>query len=243
MSADIELDRHPGSAELLDYYLGDVSLDRREWIQDHLALCPECVRTVLDLDAFPNPAVPGLREHLSSADISAEWERFRERARGARLSGGWRAFVRTALPWGLAAALFIVSLSLGVQTAMLQRQVGGLSRPRGGVELVDLSPVADRIERFDGKAEGVQLSSWADRLVLILNLADAHSFTEYEIEMMAVDGRRVWHGVGLHRTQEGTVVLEVPRQFLAAGSYRIRLFGAHSRGGTPVVEYSLLLRH
>ncbi len=240
--ANTEPSRHPTPDELLHYHAGEVSPEQRESIQDHLALCPECVRAVLDLDTFPNLPVSGPEERLSTEEISAQWERFRKRAGQVRSSSRWRTFEPAALYWKLAAALLIVCLGLGVQMARLQRQVWNLSRPRGGVELVDLSPLEGRVERTEEETEGIQPFSWADRLVLILNLADVRSFPEYEAEITATDGHEVWRGGGLRQTPEGNFALEVPRRFLPAGSYSIRLFGVSTQGRTLVAEYSLRLR-
>lgn len=241
--ANTEPSEHPTPDELLHYHVGEVSPEQRESIQDHLALCPECVRTVLDLDTFPNLPVPGPGERLSTEEISVEWERFRKRAEQARSSSSWRTFRPSNLPWKLAAALLVVCLGLGIQMVRLQRQVGSLSRPRGGVELVDLSPVESRAERAEGEAQGFQPHPWADRLVLILNLVDIRSFPEYEVQIAVADGHEVWRGRELRRTPEGTFALEVSRRFLPSGSYRIRLFGIGPQGATPVAEYSFVLRN
>jgi hypothetical protein len=239
--ADTNPDRHPTPDELLDYHVGETSLEQRESIQEHLARCPMCVRTVLDLAAFPNLPVPGSEERLSSDEISAEWERFRERVGHFRPPGVWRTLGSIPLPWKLAAALFITCLGLSLQTVRLQRKMGDLSRPRGGVELVDLSPVDGKVERAEGGTEGFRPLPWADRLVLLLNLADVRSFPEYEAEITAADGHEVWRG-GIRQTPDGTFALEVPRRFLPSSSYHIRLFGFGPQGRIPVAEYSLVLR-
>jgi hypothetical protein len=226
----------------LDYHDGDISPEQRERIQDHLALCRACLRTVLDLDAFPDLPPQGSEERLSSGELAIEWGRFQEQAGAARSAVRRRSLLTSAaLPWGLAAALLAVIVGLSVQTVRLQRQAGELSQPQGGVELVDLSPVDGKLERAEAETEGIRLSAWADRLILILNLADIRSFPEYEVELVTADGREVWRGGGLRRSPEGTFALEVPRRFLSAGSYRIRLSGASPEGRTAVAEYSLIL--
>ena len=232
---DTELNRHPTPDELLDYHVRDASPEQRERIQDHLTLCPQCVQAVLDLDRFPNLPISG-PERLSSTELVAEWELFRERAKQARSYSG-----RRFLPWSLAAALLIAIAGAGIQMTRLQRQVEDLSQPRGGVELLDLFPVDGELERVEEEREGVQLLPWSDRLVLILNLADVRSFPEYEAEILTAEGREVWRGGGLRRTPEGTFALEVPRRFLPVGSYRIRLFTGTSHGRILVAEYSLLV--
>ncbi|HBL26052.1 MAG TPA: hypothetical protein DD490_04370 [Acidobacteria bacterium] len=234
-------DEHPTPDELLDYHCDDASPEQRSRIQDHLALCPACVRTVLDLDSFPSIPVGGEEEGLSSEEIEAEWLRFQGKAAqapfGLRRSFEWAK----ALPWCIAAALLIVAAGLSIQAVRFHREA---TQPRGGLELVDLSPLADgRVEWREAEAtEGVRPASWADRIVLILSLADPRTFPEYEVEIAAAaDDRVVWHGTRLRRAQEGTLALELPRRFLAEGLYRIRLFGLRSEGRSPVAEYELRL--
>jgi hypothetical protein len=239
--AENERDWHPNPDELLDYHVGDVSSEQRERIQDHLVLCPECVQSLLDLDAFPDlPVDP--REKLSPGEIASEWERFQGEVRQSRASGARGILGSAAGSFKLAAALAAICLGLGLQVLRMERQMGNLSRPRGGLGIVDLSPIEGRIERAEGDAKGIQVSPETDRLVLILNLADADSSAGYEVAILAADGHEIWRGGGLQRTPEGTLALEVPRRFLTATSYRIQLFRVDSRERKSVAEYSLRLR-
>jgi hypothetical protein len=231
--------KHPTPDELLDYHTADISPEQRSRIQDHLVLCPDCIRTVLDLDSFPDIPPDVWKERLSSQEIEAEWLRFQGMATPARSI--WRSSfeLAKALPWGIAASLLIVTAGLSVQMVRFHREA---TQPRSGLELVDLSPLEDgKAEWREGEGEGVRPAPWVDRLVLILSLAAPRSFPEYAVEIAAADGRVVWHGTKLRRAQEGTLALELPRHFLTAGSYRIRLFGFPPEGRSPVAEYELHL--
>jgi len=232
---------HPTPDELLDYHAGDLNADERERIQDHLALCPACVRAVLDLDAFPHVEALRPEEGLADDEITAEWEHFRERTGKVRLLGGVRRFGPAAIPWAVAAGLVLAVLGLSLRLNRLQQRVGELAAPHSSVQLVDLFPAGGGVERSERGAGAVQPAPWAERFVLILNLADVGSFPEYAAEITAADGREIWRGGGLRRSPEGTFALEVPRRLLPAGAYRIRLFGSALSGPTPVAEYALRL--
>lgn len=46
------LETHPDPQELVAYHAGELGDEEAKRLQDHLVLCPECARALLDLDAF-----------------------------------------------------------------------------------------------------------------------------------------------------------------------------------------------
>lgn len=223
------LSDHPMPDELVDYQAGDLTVEERERIQDHLALCPACAQAVLDVGPLPEV-------RLSPRKVAAEWERFQERT-GAQPSR------RRFAPWprSLAAALLFVVFLLTFEVGRLRREVGDLSGPHAGVQLVDLLPAGEDVQRSADGEEAVQSPAWVDRLILILNLGDDTGFPVYESRITAADGREVWRGADL-RPSDGAFVLEVPRRLLPAGEYRIGLYGSAAGRRAPVAEYKLRLR-
>lgn len=232
---------HPSPDELLDYQAGDLSPQQREGIQDHLALCPECARAVLDLSRFPDVEPARQEDRLADADVAAEWRRFRERAgvapalhRPPRVS----RFASPRLAYALAASLLLAVLGLSLWISRLRGEVRALAEPTVNVVVADLVPREQAGERSAGDEETIGVPAWADRLLLILNLAEAAADGEYRVVISTVDGTRLWSRRGLRPSADGNFTLEVPRRLLPAGPYRIRLYGP--QGSTaPAAEYAI----
>ena len=82
---------HPGEEELVAYHAGEMGLEESKRVQDHLVLCPQCAKLLLDLDAFAaDAAVP-------DADLAAP----RRRNEGRR----W------LVPLAVAASILILVLA------------------------------------------------------------------------------------------------------------------------------------
>lgn len=223
---------HPAPEELLDYHHGGLAEADRERIQDHLVLCEACSRTVLDLGSFPDVEPPREADRLSEFELAADWKRFRERAFAKPVQPAGRP----RFPWAVAASLLVAAASLiwGVRQG---QQVRELSGPRADVFVADLVPLGSEV-RGPEAAEVVRVPAWADRVLLLLNLARGGAHPEYEVRVLAPDGREVWSRGGLRPSPDGTFALEVPADLLEGGPYRIRLLG----GGEVVAEYAVRLR-
>lgn len=228
--------KHPEPEELLDYHLGDLSPEDRERIQDHLVLCQECSRTVLDLDAFPDVEPAREEDRLSDFELAAEWRRFRERT-GAKPV---RRAASSRLPYALAAALLLAAIGLSLWTARLLERVRELSGPRADVHVADLVPLGIGV-RGPEAAEEVRVPDWAGRVLLILNLAGAKPYPEYEIRVLDPSGSEVWSLRGVRPGPDGTFALEAPADLLGGGAHEIRLLGLGARGAEPVARYGVRL--
>jgi Putative zinc-finger len=228
---------HPMPDELVDYHAGDLTAEERERIQDHLAVCPDCARAVLEMNSLPEPATLGPAERLGDRELTAEWERFRERTGPIRLHGGRRWAERPVLRYGLAAVL---ALAVAGLTFQLGRRVGGLQPVALQVQTIDLYP-AGEVLRGDENADAAQIGAWADALILRLALENGEAAGGHEVAIVAADGREVWRQGDLHSSPDGVVSLLVPRAQLPSGTYLVRLFAA-GPGTAPEAEYSLALR-
>lgn len=225
------LAHHPTSRELLDFLADDLPEAERELIEEHLALCRTCARTALELAAFPEEELAPGEESLTKEELEAEWERFRAALSPARPT--WSGAALSRAGWALAASLLLAIVGLAVWNVRLSQE---LRAPRVDVAVVDLVPL-DAVERID-EAETVAIPGWADHVVLLLNFAEPTSSTLFQIEILAEDGRLAWISHGVRRGEEGTFAVEVPRRFLPAGVYRIRLSGL-GEVPEPIAEYSV----
>lgn len=227
------LEEHPLPEELLDYHAGDLREEDGERIQEHLALCPACVRTLLDLEAFPDVEPVRAEDRLTDVELARAWQRLKQTAAPAAPG---RARVQPPV-LALAAVLLLAVVGLSLWVVRLRGEVRALSSPQTSVLVADLIPQKEAVERAEGAEEVVLVPSWADRVLLILNLADPATHPAYRIEILAQDGREVWSRAGVRRSADGTFALEVPRRLLPAGRYRIRLFGIAGGSEVPVAEY------
>ena len=233
------LPEHPLPEELLDYHAGDLQEAERERIQEHLALCPACVRALLDLEAFPDVEPVRPEDRLTDIELARAWQRLQ-----GSVAPAAQGRSRIAPPvLALAAVLLLAVVGLSLWVVRLRGEVRDLSSPQTGVLVADLIPQKEAIERAEGGEEVVRVPAWAGRLLLILNLADPATHPSYRIEIRTQDGREVWSRAGVRRSADGTFALEVPRRLLPAGRYRIRLFGIEGGSELPVAEYAVRIEH
>jgi hypothetical protein len=213
---------HPSPEELLDYHLGDLAAGERERLQEHLAVCADCSRTVLDLAAFPEVEPDG----GSGAPAEAEWERLRRQAFPGR-----RPATVQLRTWGLLAASLLIAV-LGGYWA------GRQSRPAAEVFVASLVPIEE--VRSASEPEFVRVPRWARAVVLsLLPPPGSESRPDYEVELVDQGGKVVWGRGGLRANADGEVAVSVPR--LPAGTYGINLYGLPGR--TPAGEYAVQLEY
>lgn len=240
---------HPSPEELLAYQEGSQPAAERDRLQEHLAGCRECAGALLDLAAFPQLPAGRSEERLGAEDLEREWQRFAvaigEAAPRplavARRWGPWATTPAARLAYALAAGLLVVAVGLAARVARLESRLAELSQPQLNVYLGDLVPTAAARQRGEGPQQALHVPPEADRLLLLLNLADSRVYPEYEVEISDARGHPVWSRAGLRRSPEGTFTLELPRGFLPAGSYRLRLAGREGNERTPVVDYDFTI--
>lgn len=226
------LTAHPRPEDLLAYQAGDLPDEEADRIQEHLALCSECVRTVRDLSSFPDVEPAREEDRLSEDELAAAWTRLRQAV--APSTRRRRRFLSLT---GLAfAASLLVVLGLAFQVVRLQKSVRELSIPRADVQIADLVPGGEIRER-SGEEETIRLEPWAERILLILNLADARHYPQHRIDVATADGAVVWSRAGVYRDAGGIVAVELPKRLLPAGGYRIRLYGLGDGAPEPIAEY------
>ncbi len=254
-----EPDVHPGPEDLFAYLDRDLQEDAVERIREHLAFCPRCSRLVLDLENFPN-VKPLHGKPPSRATVSRSWEVFRERIHEGALESGdlemaepWASagplasrplfVIRDLLP-AIAAVLLILSIGLSGLVVSLRKRVGELSRPEVHVLLADLVPVGEAGIRARDSSVDIRVPGWADRVIIILNLFESSVYSEYHVEISdasQTSRRMVWSHQDLRRSPDRNFVLELPREFLPPGRYRIDLFGVDGERRVQLAEYLLAL--
>jgi hypothetical protein len=233
---------HPAPELLFEYQERLLTPVQAEEVQDHLALCPDCARMVLELAGTVPPAVPGAPSRLSEREMAEVWPGLRKRlpfpaAPSPAWAWAWRRpLERVALP--LAAAFLAATVGLSVWSASLLRDQQRLTRPQANVAIVNLAPQGQEVLREGKRPSAVPRD--AEEVLLVLNLADLRRFPTYRAEILtAADGRLLWAGDDLERSSRGNFTLRLPLSFLPPGRYRIRLFGLDGGRREPLADYEV----
>ena len=256
-----ELGGPPTPEELLAWRDGRLDPAERQSVEARMAVHPDAARALADLAAFPDvePA-PGTPE-LSEDDVEARWQSLRKRmeepeasspapistnvdggslsreageGRGAPVGqGGERP--RPSWPLLLAAAA-LLSLALGFFLGRASRPP--LPEAAVNVAIAELTPVDEGGVRSPSP---VELPEESEELVLVLGLLGGGEHADYEAEILAADGTRIWSGSGLRPTPLGTFHLGFRREALPPGTYRIHLFGREGGRRVQLATYELRL--
>ena len=233
--------RHPETDDLVNYSTGALSPAEDESIQEHLALCNECAQLVLDLRAILAP--PREREEQASPALVQEWERLRARLDRRPLPPVDLDTPFSKLAWLLAASL-VVTLGLLTWDLGLYRSLELARQPLSDLQLVDLAPLAGGAERSPEHPVEVAVAPLVRKVALLLNLGELRSFPRYTVTLVDPDDRVAWRAPAAWRGEDGTFVLEVPRQSLATlGPYRIVLDGRSGGATTRLATYAFMVVH
>ena len=235
---------HPGPEALAAYHAGELTEPEERRLQDHLLGCPECAALLLDLDGLSDPGFGA--GSLAPADQETLWRSLQSEIRKeepvpaplAPVVPLRRAVSPRWLP-ALAAALLAVTIGLSAWVASLQRKVDVLSRPQPNATVIQLSPLTTRGR---GSRSEVQADA-SRRLTLILYLPGPSSrAARYRAEVFRGDGSKALEVPGLvfQEDLEG-VSLELSRDEIGPGDYRLRLFGGTGKGAPEklAAEYPL----
>jgi hypothetical protein len=250
---------HPTPEDLAAYQAGELGTDQRERIKDHLAICEDCSRLLLDLAEFERfePA----RESIAPVDARAEasWQRLRERLKEEAEERGevereeehadeavpilkpfpsrrrmpiWR---RPALPWALAAGLALCVAGLGMRMGSLERQVEDLAGPKV-VRTVSLSS-EDDVTRGEGDAESpVRAGARVGYDLLLPSDPSIPSYPLYSVEIVSAAGGAAPVPVGRERAVDGLLRVVLPSA-PEAGDYFFQVSGVRGEKETPVGRY------
>ena len=236
------LQLHPLPEEMVAYDSRELADEVCARIRDHLAICPQCAQTVLDLSTFPEVPLRAMEMRLSPEEDEEDLRHLLgqlpdEQAEVLTFAGPVPGPRRR---WVVAVAASFIAGALGLGL-WLAEVPSPLRHPaedvREGV-LLDLYPV-DRGSRGSRADEAVEIPAGESHLVLLLNASDLGEFVAYEVEISSALGM-VLSRDGLKPGDKGTFTLVVPRSFLPAGSYELSLYGtAQERERTQLARYRI----
>ncbi len=242
------LAEHPTPEALTAYDADELTPEQDDRIQEHFLECRDCPELLLDYKTFTAPdaadqEVPG----LSDSWVAASWESLRARLAAETHAGRWRSFVArlvgrfpsAPMAYALATGFFACSVGLSFWVTSLQREVGWLQEPQLNLPIAYLHLA--EATRGDQPASSFVVPPGVRSFLLVLTPLVEPMETGYRLEIRTRDGGEVWSGSGLARTDEGTFVIGLSRQFLKAGEYRILLFHDGGGGAKVVEEYAMRL--
>ncbi len=245
-----DLGSHPSSETLLAYHGGELSEKERSGLHAHLAWCPGCAQTILDMTAFPNIEVRAESLERTPEEEAADWQAIQERLRAdetdvstdsaappaARPRKARRRISYTPLH-ALAASLVLAVLGLSFWVLQLKQQVTELDQVQVNVFVSDLEAVGGEASRDVGTVATIAVPPGMDRVVLLLSYTGFQPFDDFEVEILDARGSLLWSHGGLARTPEGSFSVEISKSRLPTGRYEIRLYGSEGEDKKPLASY------
>lgn len=246
---------HPDFEEIVAYDRGEVDDGRRARIQEHLALCPECTRWLLDYRELDRaqPVVGG--DTVSAAwqrERGTAWDEIQRRIGGLKETAPVRAdeaggaargpLRRSEDPTDYRMARFWATAALAAACAILsvllwQARVE-LEQPRP-VELVTLAPAGSGTLRGGAPPDRVVVRPAAGhRMVLVLAYAGIGERDLFAAEIFPPTGEGPSRVVEVRRHGDGTLAVEMGSD-PTPGQYRIVLYELGGSEPREVATYGL----
>lgn len=208
---------HPSPEELSAYQANELSPEREDAIQEHLAGCSLCTGALLDLHRFLDPPEEDRpREGVADFEKAAEWRVLRERMRSEpekprtrepgkdyRLVKALRAFQT------LAAVLGVLVVGLSVYAVRPHGQPGILPPPQ--------EPLSFTVTRSFGQVE----TPLEIHLPFGLRFYTSSEYRKYRVEILDSDKRPRYSAETT--LSEGIIPLE--KGALSPGTYEVVLSG------------------
>lgn len=233
------LDAHPAVEALIAYQAGELPDQERDQFRRHLARCPRCTATVLDLASFPD-----LESRRPEVDPEAahedDWRAIRRQLHESPVPAHPPAAGRSLGVYrALAAGLALLVIGFSFSTVRLANRVSELSRPRANVLVHDLLPVEEGGTRAHGGLEILEIPDGVEYVVLVLNVEDVADHRDYRITIVGRDGEVFFQRHGLVPTPEGSFSIELPRDRLPTDDVRFQLEGLDDAQALPLAAYTL----
>ncbi len=227
---------HTTLEEWTAYRRGELPEEESGRLREHLLACSECLDQVLLDPAVYCRSAPQDPHQVSEFELAAARRALRARHEAERLKR-WR------MPASIAASLLVAALGASTVTAVHHKSLSAeLSRPQLNVPIETLENAQVRGE--ENVDLTVEVPPGASTFTLVLPVGSGDAFTDYRLEILDAEGRQVWSGRGLVVDHYSTATLGLSRSFLAAGKYRVRLWGiAEGQQEKEIGAYPVEIRY
>ena len=207
----------PTVEEMFAYRRGDLSGDEEARVRELLICWPELLRALMT--PYPDDAADALPPEV----VERQWKAMQRETIG----GGRVLSFRTALT-AVAATLAIILGALLFQARLEMR------RPRALPQQI-LLPDAQRGPGGDA----TKLIGSDDAYLLTLTVIGDQRFEGYRCELVDAAGGSLWRSDLLHRNEDDTFAVLVPRAFLTPGQYKLILYGINGKRQEQIETYTV----
>jgi hypothetical protein len=220
-------DAHPTVEEIIAYHAGELPEEPHQALQQHLLLCRDCPDLILALDGFAR--LPEMEPEAAPAGMDSAWESVRRRlATEGWFEGGRSQRFRWAAPrYLLAAAAILVVACLGFFLLRPAPSLRIVEQPPSGLPQWELDATVRRGEEATQKI-GNPASEGG--FILAASPEGRWASPAYQVELLGPGDKPLWSSPWRPKSPSSRFLLEVPRGFLSAGEYLLRLSG---RQGAP----------
>lgn len=129
------------------------------------------------------------------------------------------------------------------QIAVLQEQVGSLTRPSVNTPVIELAPRPRSLRGEKPETYIVRFPAGATVATLILHSNHDQSFSDYLIDLTDASNKQVALNPGLMKSSRGTYSFSIPKGSFPEGRYLLRLVGIREQTLRILEEYPLEIRH
>lgn len=247
------MNEHPTVDTLVRWQDGLLSADEAAAVRRHVGACSECTEDLEGLDAWDSDEETVDESLLpSAAEVAAERRRFDQRLAAEGSTGMPSAEKTPAIPlrrprpgWlyrlPLAAAALLATLLAGVWLGTrLDRPPDSRPATSKTPFFASLRAQGDAPRRSSG--EEIEWPPKFDSLDLRLLLGDVTPHESYRVEVLDAGGEVRHHHDDLPQQPNGSFVLSLPRETLAAGSYTVRLLARDGDEEQELATFPFLLR-
>ncbi len=235
---------HSDPEQLLAYHLGELDAATAEAVEQHLGMCSECSRHVLDMARFlagdtaanaertdelnVERLMRSVTEALAAeqADMAAMNETEPPPSPWLKGRGAPGVHLFTTLGFARAAAVIFAAATAalaGYLVSSREHSTAGVGLTMANVPVFELTTSETR---GPGERDTIQLPSDAPGALLVFPLATNQAFARFELTVVEMpSGNVAFRRSDMRRTAGGLLTLVVPRDFLPAGDYRVTIYG------------------
>lgn len=265
-------DRHPSDDDLVAYEAGELAGEAYRLVQDHLLVCADCARLILELSLLDPRALTG-EDPVSEHQIEQSLRRMRARLRPldpvprpvandplpapfahrasparARHAPDWTAGGGELASGAQTGWYKALAAGLSVAVLGLAGWVGLLHSRRGGPEInTFVWSVSDTSTRGGtDQAEVVEVPAGSNAVTLILSaskLGEQDAASFSGFRVEVSGAGRAWSRDGLRVVGFDSFSVTLPKKEFPAGTYEVRILGARNGQQELLAEYALQLRY
>lgn len=227
-----KLGEPPTAEEMLAYTRGELPAETAARVRAWLVCNPDLARALMQ--PFPaDDAKPGDPDFLSPEELARHWTSLQQRIHAPATARMGRLLQFPSRWTALAAALALVFAGLYWQAESKVRRLDRELREPRALESQLLLPDGRR-----GGDQATPLTANGEHIVLDLALFNASRYETYRVEM-SDETRPPWRSAAIRAADEEKLSVDVSREYLKPGKYRIVVYGLEGARQVRLDSYTL----